>query len=464
MKQKISMKQEQVFDFNSGNFIQDFPHNSSLPVWVKRVIQDTKYLNHIDLVKMPCHSNIKEHTHSLNNVEIYIIIEGQGIMTLEEEKFEVEAGSVIVNQPGGTHGLKNIGETELKLLVIEVPRSYKTVQLQPEGLLSKEVSVPSHPQKSNIVIISPKLYGICNSDIKEIQGNRLLRSDFGHELVGEVKFADPSISLVPGDIVCFNPHSPVERNSGFTELLIAEGKPSALESAFPKVSYKKISLEKLVLVEPMACTHHCVLRACQYLGLSRLDNLKVGIIGAGNTGTLIGLIAKHLGATVTLFNRSADRLEFLKQRKIFSTNELRLLSNDCSPEFDIMIPTTSFLYSSVLRFAMQAVQPMGLLLLYGGTCPGDLLLNTKIDIDQIRRQEKLINITWENKSLLIGGTYGASDEDFLKVIDLLNSAPGNFPIQHLITGEVSLDELPEKLESLAKEGYRGKLVVRMTYH
>ena len=42
-------------------------------------------------------------------------------MYLEEDEFEVEPGHVIVNRPGGTHGLKNIGNTDLKIVVIEVP-------------------------------------------------------------------------------------------------------------------------------------------------------------------------------------------------------------------------------------------------------------------------------------------------------------------------------------------------------
>jgi mannose-6-phosphate isomerase-like protein (cupin superfamily) len=43
------------------------------------------------------------------------------MMYLDGEEFEVEPGHVIVNRPGGTHGLKNIGNSELKLVVVEVP-------------------------------------------------------------------------------------------------------------------------------------------------------------------------------------------------------------------------------------------------------------------------------------------------------------------------------------------------------
>jgi quercetin dioxygenase-like cupin family protein len=42
------------------------------------------------------------------------------MMCLEEKEFEVEPGHVIVNRPGGTHGLRNISDTDLKLVVFEV--------------------------------------------------------------------------------------------------------------------------------------------------------------------------------------------------------------------------------------------------------------------------------------------------------------------------------------------------------
>jgi mannose-6-phosphate isomerase-like protein (cupin superfamily) len=41
-------------------------------------------------------------------------------MTLDDREFEVGPGHVILNRPGGTHGLKNIGAEELRIVVIEV--------------------------------------------------------------------------------------------------------------------------------------------------------------------------------------------------------------------------------------------------------------------------------------------------------------------------------------------------------
>lgn len=70
---------------------------------------------------MPPGTSIGLHTHTRDNEEFYIVISGSGQMQLEDELFEVSAGHVIVNQPGGTHALRNTGDTELRLVVIEIP-------------------------------------------------------------------------------------------------------------------------------------------------------------------------------------------------------------------------------------------------------------------------------------------------------------------------------------------------------
>ena len=49
-----------------------------------------------------------------------MVVSGKGLMTLDDREFEVGPGHVIVNRPGGTHGLKNIGAEELRIVVIEV--------------------------------------------------------------------------------------------------------------------------------------------------------------------------------------------------------------------------------------------------------------------------------------------------------------------------------------------------------
>lgn len=48
--------------------------------------------------------------------ELYFVNEGQGLMTLADEQFEVEAGDTVCITPGTPHCIENIGSGELKIL------------------------------------------------------------------------------------------------------------------------------------------------------------------------------------------------------------------------------------------------------------------------------------------------------------------------------------------------------------
>ena len=348
---------------------------------------------------------------------------------------------------------------------IKLPRFYRAVEISSEGTLLITHQFPDlrnhdvYLRNHDVVVVKPIMVGVCRSDVKEAQGNRTVRHDFGHEIVGTVEWTNASGPLSRGELVCFDPHVRLSRTSGFGELIIAKGHPSDLRRAFPAV-IQEIPVEKLVFCEPTACAQHCISNLFRHLQLSRLDGLRIGIVGAGNAGSLIGLLVKYLGGTITLFNRSIARLKFLQERRIFSEHELKPLSTVIPDLFDAIIPTTSFLHSSVLRFTMQAVRPDGLILLYGGTKKGDLLPDTNLDIDWVRRQEKLVKVSWQDKSFKVGGTYGAGSEDFSRVMAIFSDISAKFPVDRLIIKEISLEELPETLQLLSSTTSQGKIVVR----
>lgn len=64
-------------------------------------------------------TSIGYHTHE-NNEEVYVILEGRGVMTINGEAQEVSAGDVILNKPYWSHGLENNSDNDLKILVFEV--------------------------------------------------------------------------------------------------------------------------------------------------------------------------------------------------------------------------------------------------------------------------------------------------------------------------------------------------------
>jgi mannose-6-phosphate isomerase-like protein (cupin superfamily) len=76
-------------------------------------------LRFLTYMEIPAGSSIGYHKHG-ENEELYIILEGKGIMAVDNEEKEVIKGDMIVNKPHQSHGLSNNFEEVLKILVFEV--------------------------------------------------------------------------------------------------------------------------------------------------------------------------------------------------------------------------------------------------------------------------------------------------------------------------------------------------------
>lgn len=111
------------FSFKNVIWDQGIAHGGNNDIFFKRVLEKSKKsaFNFLDLVIIPVGSDIGLHTHAPDNQEVYIIISGEGEMIVNEEKYNVVSGSVIVNPIGGTHSLRNSGKTDIYLVVIETP-------------------------------------------------------------------------------------------------------------------------------------------------------------------------------------------------------------------------------------------------------------------------------------------------------------------------------------------------------
>jgi mannose-6-phosphate isomerase-like protein (cupin superfamily) len=49
--------------------------------------------------------------------EIYYVLSGRGMMTIDGKEFEVGPGDAILTRPGSSHGLKQIGKEDLVILI-----------------------------------------------------------------------------------------------------------------------------------------------------------------------------------------------------------------------------------------------------------------------------------------------------------------------------------------------------------
>ena len=76
-------------------------------------------LKFINYVEMEPGSSIGIHRHG-ENEEVYVVLSGNGMMTVNDERRAVKAGDIILNKPGWQHGLENVSDQTLKLFVFEV--------------------------------------------------------------------------------------------------------------------------------------------------------------------------------------------------------------------------------------------------------------------------------------------------------------------------------------------------------
>ena len=119
------MSRGRHYSFESLSFEQVTAHGGARPIFFHRAGEraDGCAYNFLDFTVLPAGADIGIHTHEPDNEEVYVVVSGRGMMYLDGEQFAVEAGHVIVNRPGGTHGLRNTGNEELRLVVVELPLS-----------------------------------------------------------------------------------------------------------------------------------------------------------------------------------------------------------------------------------------------------------------------------------------------------------------------------------------------------
>lgn len=112
---------ERHYSFGRCRFERVRAHGGEREVSFARVLQRAGGpLRFIDLSVLAPGADIGCHTHADDNEELYVVVGGCGLMSLDGEEFEVQPGDVILNRPGGSHGLKNTGKEELRIVVLEV--------------------------------------------------------------------------------------------------------------------------------------------------------------------------------------------------------------------------------------------------------------------------------------------------------------------------------------------------------
>jgi mannose-6-phosphate isomerase-like protein (cupin superfamily) len=80
----------------------------------------------IDRQIIPPNSTVGYHKHG-NNEEMYIILEGSGTMTIDNQEVKIKKGDMIKNKPYGEHGLINDSDSDIELLIIQFSLDYNNL-------------------------------------------------------------------------------------------------------------------------------------------------------------------------------------------------------------------------------------------------------------------------------------------------------------------------------------------------
>jgi len=83
--------------------------------------EDTRgpHLNFMHDDILPPGSSIGVHHHE-KDTEYYFVVSGEGVMTLDDRRFDVQPGDITAVYPGGSHGLENNTTQDLRILVMSV--------------------------------------------------------------------------------------------------------------------------------------------------------------------------------------------------------------------------------------------------------------------------------------------------------------------------------------------------------
>jgi threonine dehydrogenase-like Zn-dependent dehydrogenase len=318
----------------------------------------------------------------------------------------------------------------------------------------------------NEMIVKLHYMGICRADVKELTGSRDIPEDrgplFGHEIIGEVEYAGSETGFNVGTMVTFNPNITPNRTTGYAEYFKVTGDKETLHKALIEIP-AETTINPKWQPEPFACIVHSLNVLKIHLGVKNFKNKKVAVLGAGNSGVFFSMLFSYYGAQISVFNRGDERLEFIKNRNLLPKAHLTSLGEfeNHNSSFDIVVVVPTIISDETLNVAHQIIKDEGVVFLYGGTKKTDTYLNSEINIDSIRRNEGFQKIVHENKNLYLAGAYGCGKEDFLEAFKLKNDFPERFPVQKMVSLEVTLEEFPELIYkmSIGEVDYPGKVIV-----
>lgn len=94
-------------------------HGATEPLRAARAQRGGSGFSFVDQVAIPPGSYVGLHRHDARSEELYVIVAGAGVAVVDGFEHQVGPGDVVWNRPGGTHGLRNPYDVELRMVVVE---------------------------------------------------------------------------------------------------------------------------------------------------------------------------------------------------------------------------------------------------------------------------------------------------------------------------------------------------------
>ena len=116
------MMGRRVFQLGEVDMIDTDAHDGVGTISVARILEraPNPSLRFVDIAVIPPGHSVGTHTHGEDDEEIYVIVSGEGQMEVDGDQSIVGPGAVIINRPGGTHGLVNTGRGDLTMVVVDI--------------------------------------------------------------------------------------------------------------------------------------------------------------------------------------------------------------------------------------------------------------------------------------------------------------------------------------------------------